>query len=174
MPSRSSNDAATLFEARCSQPLALSILGGHECELVPEGYDEDEAPEDFHAAVEAFIASPHAVLLAASDAVHAYYRDINAHFKPGDPAYLQIATPAEVWRHVQLGFEAMVERRAHGDGGVYISLECNCDWEPEHGLQIVFKGGRQVSKVGPYDGHLSNADAYADERLEHLVYRAQS
>lgn len=171
MAKRPPKDAAALFESRCDRPMALSVLGGHECALVPEGYEDDEAPEDFHAAVEAFIASPHSALLEAGEHVYAYYRDINAHYRPGDPEYLEIAAPAEVWQHVTLGFEAVVERRYHGDGAVYVSLECNCAWEPEHGLQIVFRRGEKVSKVGPFDGHLSNADAYDDPALEEVVYR---
>jgi hypothetical protein len=65
----------------------------------------------------------------------------------------------------------MVSRRAYGDKGVYVSIECNCDWEPEHGLQIVLKNGSEVTKVGPYDGHLTNSDAYADSTLEGVVYK---
>lgn len=65
----------------------------------------------------------------------------------------------------------MVKRRASGDRGIYISLECGCNWEPEHGLQIVFKHGRTINKIGPYDSHLTNSDAYADPKLEDVVYR---
>jgi len=35
----------------------------------------------------------------------------------------------------------LITRRAYGDKGIYVSLECGCDWEHEHGLQIVFKNG---------------------------------
>ncbi|WP_407939254.1 DUF6985 domain-containing protein [Microbulbifer thermotolerans] len=48
----------------------------------------------------------------------------------------------------------MVLRRPYGDKLVYISLECSCDWEREHGLQIVFKQGLYVNKIGPLDGIL--------------------
>jgi len=37
---------------------------------------------------------------------------------------------------------------------VYFSIEGNCDWEEEHGLQLVFRDGTEVTKVGQYDGHL--------------------
>ncbi|WP_424556342.1 DUF6985 domain-containing protein [Streptacidiphilus pinicola] len=40
-------------------------------------------------------------------------------------------------------------------------LECECAWEPEHGLQIVFRRGCSVSKVGPFDSHLTNVSAFA-------------
>ena len=49
-------------------------------------------------------------------------------------------------------------------------IECGCDWEPEHGLELVLEDGARVTKVGPYDGHLTNAAAYADPTLESVVY----
>jgi hypothetical protein len=96
--------------------------------------------------------------------------DCNADFDPEEEGYLEIPTPEGVWKHIQFGTEPVVTRRAYGDKGVYVSLECNCDWEQEHGLQIVFKNGLGINKVGPYDGHLTNADAYAQDELEDVVY----
>jgi len=90
---------------------------------------------------------------------------------PSDEALVSIESPSEVWRHVQFGSEPFVTRRAYGDQGIYVSIECGCDWEPEHGLQIVLKNGERVVKVGAYDGHLTNSDAYADDSLEDVVYR---
>ncbi len=55
----------------------------------------------------------------------------------------------------------MVTRRPYGDKGIYISVECGCDWEEEHGLQLVLKNGLKVNKLGGYDGHLTNSDAFA-------------
>ncbi len=65
-------------------------------------------------------------------------------------------------------------RRGTGDKGVYVSLECGCDWEQEHGLQIVFKNGLKVNKVGPFNDWLTNSDAYGDDSLEDVVYRSIS
>jgi hypothetical protein len=53
---------------------------------------------------------------------------------------------------------------------VYVSVGCECDWEVEHGLQIVFRDGATVTKVGPFDGHLTNASAHARDDLEGVVY----
>ncbi|RDH43718.1 hypothetical protein B9G39_09845 [Zooshikella ganghwensis] len=59
----------------------------------------------------------------------------------------------------------------YGDKAIYISLSCECDWEEEHGLLLVFKEGRYINKLGGYDGHLTNSDAYGDKNLEKVVYR---
>ena len=32
------------------------------------------------------------------------------------------------------------------------------------------RDGRAVTKVGPFDGHLTNADAYADSSLVGVIY----
>lgn len=79
-----------------------------------------------------------------------------------------VARPESVWEFVSFGNEFRVERDA--DGQVYISIECECAWEPEHGLQLVFRGGRTVSKVGPFDGHLTNAAAFGRQDLRGVIY----
>ena len=43
-------------------------------------------------------------------------------------------------------------------------------WEPEHGLNIVFRDGRTVTRVGPYEGHLTNSSAYGRDDLDDVVY----
>ena len=85
---------------------------------------------------------------------------------------MEIKAPADVWDHIRFGGEPLVSRRSKGDGGIYVSLECECDWEEEHGLQIVFENGRRVNKVGPYDGHLTNSDARADDSLGGTIYKS--
>ena len=154
-----------------SAPLPLSALENRKVRIVLEGYEEDENKDDFHSAISAFLSIGASVLKAAEPHVFSYYRDMNGYWTPSDEEYVSIKTPSEVWSHVELGEEAFVSRRSSGDKGIYVSIECNCDWEPEHGLQIVFKDGKSISKVGPYDGHLTNSDAYADERFENVIYR---
>ena len=154
-----------------SLPFPLSALENRKVRIVLEGYEEDESKDDFHSAISAFLSIGASVLKAAEPHVFSYYQDVNGYWTSSDEEYVSIKSPSEVWSHVEFGEEAFVSRRHSGDKGIYVSIECNCDWEPEHGLQIVFKDGKSISKVGPYDGHLTNSDAYADERLENVVYR---
>lgn len=155
----------------CSAPMPVALLRGQECRVVLEGYVEDIAKEQYHAAIANLLSSSFSVLRAAEQYVFQYYQEMNANWNPGDEEFIHIESASEVWRHIQLGTEPIVTRRGNGDRAVYVSLECNCDWEPEHGLQIVLRDGKVVTKVGPYDGHLTNSDAYADNALEHVVYR---
>jgi hypothetical protein len=154
-----------------SRPFRLPLLRNAECQIVVESYDEDPRPEEMHAAIANLLRCPFSVLEAAQEHVYRYYLDANSNWRPDDEEFVNIGAQPDVWHHVQLGAEPMVTRRAYGDKAVYVSIECNCDWEPEHGLQIVLRNGEQVVKVGPFDGHLTNSDAYADNSLENVVYR---
>ncbi|WP_410646331.1 DUF6985 domain-containing protein [Amycolatopsis sp. cmx-4-54] len=157
-----------------SQPLAVPVLGGALCSIVLEGYDDDQRPGDFHEAIHTFLTLNPSVLVAATPAIFAYYRDVmNELVAAGDEAVVvEVDGPHSVLDHVRLGDEPIVSRDVYGDRHVYVSLECECDWEPEHGLQIVLRDGRSVTKVGPYDGHLTNSAAYADNELEGVVYQS--
>lgn len=153
-----------------SQPVVVGVLGGAEFEFILEGYENDEAKDDFHQAIRNFLTLDSAALTQEQGALFDYYQDCIAHLAPGEDP-LELIDAASIWQHVRFGYEILVTRRPHGDKQVYISLGGGCDWECEHGLQLVFKQGRLINKLGPYDGHLSNADAYDDDKLEHVVYR---
>lgn len=154
-----------------SKPIAVNVLGGDEFEFIFEEYEEDDSKEEYHDAIEKFLSIDESVLKKAQDYIYQYYKDIFVQLVPDDDWYVEIASPEDVWKHIQFGGTPMVSRRPYGDELVYISLECSCDWEREHGLQIVFKQGLYVNKIGPFDGHLTNSDAFADDALENVVYR---
>jgi len=156
----------------CSQPLPIGALGGHRCRILLEGYEEDVRKEDFHVAIANLRSSERDLLHEAARDVFRFYEDMIRDWDRSDPEYVE-AAPHNIWEHVQLGSELYISRRGSGDQAIYMSLECNCDWEPEHGLQLVFKEGLAVAKVGPYDGHLTNADAYDDPALEGTIYKAR-
>ncbi len=109
------------------------------------------------------------MLQAAVPYVCQYYEACKEQTDP-DEEFVKIKSAASVFRHVRLGHEPMARRRAYGDKGGYISLECECDWEPEQGLQIVFKNGLRANKAGPYDGHLTNSDSYDNNKLQNVIY----
>lgn len=153
----------------CSAPIPVRALKDGHVRLILEGYEEDGNQEDFHSAINSFLSIGPEVLAAAEAHVFSYYRDVGGFWdSPDEPVC--IGAPNEVWAHAQFGKDAYVYRRGSGDNGVYVSIECECDWEPEHGLQIVFRSGKSICKVGPYDGHATNADAFADARLENVIY----
>lgn len=54
-----------------------------------------------------------------------------------------------------------VSRRYGRDEAIYLQISCGCDWDPEHGLQLVYRKGYQLVRVSGHDGHLTTADAYA-------------
>jgi Domain of unknown function (DUF6985) len=156
------------FRWYCSKPIPIPMFGGKHCRIVLEGYEKDQCKDEFHAAIANFLSGTPAVLRAADEALIRYYKDFEEWWKEGGQPPIKSAD--ELWQHVRLGSEPMVRRRSYGDKGVYISVECGCDWEEEHGLQLVLKNGLKVNKLGGYDGHLTNSDAFDDESLEDVIY----
>lgn len=151
-----------------SKPIPVAMFGGKQCRIVLEGYDEDECKEDFHVAIANFLSGSPAILREADEPLFRYYRDFEDWWLEDDRPPIKSAN--ELWEHVRLGSEPMVIRRSYGDKGIYISVECGCDWEQEHGLQFVLKNGLKVNKLGGYDGHLTYSDAFDDESLKDVIY----
>jgi hypothetical protein len=150
-----------------SDPIPVSVLNGLPCRIVVAGYDEDHDHSQFHTTIQNFLSIGPSALLAVGEHIFAYYVAVR---DAGDFEVPLIRSASEVWSHVVLGTEAVVKRRGYGDMEVYVSVACECDWEPEHGLQIVFRRGLEVVKVGPYDGHCTNSDAYDDDELENVIF----
>jgi hypothetical protein len=138
---------------------------------VLEGYDEEPNKNDYNLAIANFMSITPLALKEVETHLFQYYLDMKSSWTPSDGEFVSIDSPGEIWDHIQSGDEPVVCRREDGDEGIYVSVEGDCDWEVEHGLQIVFKEGKKVCKVGPYDGHLTNSDAFNDESLENVIYR---
>lgn len=74
---------------------------------------------------------------------------------------LNVKEKSDIWKYVHPQ-EIYISQRNGGDEDedIYIQVACNCDWEEEHGLQLVFKQGRKITRVSEQDGHLTNSDAF--------------
>jgi hypothetical protein len=159
------------YEWYTSQPVEVPVLG-QECRLILEDYAEDNGKAEFHVAIANFLHLSKSKLSGADEALFRYYKDYEEWWIAGGHPPLKSAS--EAWAHVTFGREPAVTRRAYGDEEVYVSVECECAWEEKHGLQLVFKNGLRINKLGSYDGHLTNSDAYADGRLEDVIYHPLS
>jgi hypothetical protein len=153
----------------CSEPKHLAVLGDEMCFISIANYDEDPNQQDFHVAIQNFLSIDESAIRAVEQHIYQYYQDCNKCFDPKDEEFIEIASPADIWEHIELGGEAVVSRCCSGDQGIYVSLASYCDWAEEQGLQIVFKNGLTVNRIGTCSGHLTNSDD--GNQLENVVYR---
>ena len=72
---------------------------------------------------------------------------------------LKLQNINDVWEFIH-PTEIYVARRPYKDQDMYIQVACECDWEEEHGLQLVFRQGKKLTRISDQDGHLTEADAY--------------
>jgi len=80
-------------------------------------------------------------------------------FDEADEPLRQIKNKNEIWNFIQ-PTEIYVTRRPYKDQDIYVFIACECDWEQEHGLQLVFRQGKKLTRISDQDGHLTEADAY--------------
>jgi hypothetical protein len=153
-----------------SGPVHVPILGRESGFIVDDGYVEDNRKAEYHTAISNFLGLAKSALREADEPLSLYYKDHEKYLVRQGEAPLYSAE--DLWAHVTLGREPRVSRRPYGDRGIYVSVECECTWESEHGLELVFKNGVHVTKLGSYDGHLTNSDAYDDPRLENVIYHS--
>ena len=139
-----------------SEPLEIPFFGACKLSFVldsPEEADEN----DIESAVASFLKLGPADRLAISGYVFANYRNMAALVDEQDIG-CRIISEEGVWQHVRPS-EIFVSRRHRRDNAIYLSITAECDWEPEHGLQIVYRRGSELTRVSDQDGHLTHADA---------------
>lgn len=134
----------------------------------------DEIESGDAAAVDAvlvsFLALTTADRIADSRHVFAYYQDFREAVGGAEWLDEEMGIPqaaADIWHSVTPGPITISE---HG-GRWYVAMEAECRWEEEHGLMLVWRDGATLSKVGGYNGHLTNEGAYDDiGNLKDVVY----
>jgi hypothetical protein len=160
------------LEALATRELPVPIFGS-SCRFVFDDLEHDPRPEEVLAAAKNLLQAGPDVLASAAPHVMQYCNELLALLEEDERPMAPLEKPAEVWPHVSFGDVLAVHRRQDGDSedGVYVSMERNCDWEVEHGLQLVFRDGRRITKVGMYDGHLTNSDASGNRSLAGVVFK---
>ncbi|HEY4244555.1 MAG TPA: hypothetical protein VGM88_32295 [Kofleriaceae bacterium] len=120
----------------------MPYFAGAELTFVFDGIDGDDRLDEIAAAVRRFLALSTRDRDAAAPAVFENYRAAHA-------ADVEIAGPADVWRHVHPDEIRVTRHRA-----VYVQITAECDWEPEHGIQLIYREGWELTRVSEQDGHL--------------------
>ena len=150
-----------------SSPTVVPALHEQKCTFVFDGMDDqNELPEEFEIAVRNFMMLTKDWRDCLSEHLWEYYQDvadsIGSEYVPSIPKD-EIVERIEIDSDVSVTWD-------YDENDVYVSLESGCDWEIEHGLQITLKNGNELAKVGPYDGHVTNADAYDRDDFKNVIY----
>ena len=139
-----------------SGPISIPFFDGEKLTVTLQHLKEEDEP-DVETAVSAFLRLGPQDRLAVSHYVLANYQFVAGQVSEEDLG-CRIESAETVWAHVQPS-QIYVARRPRRDCAIYISIAANCDWEPEHGLQIVYRRGTELVRVSEQDGHLTHTDA---------------
>jgi hypothetical protein len=140
-----------------SDEITTGYFTGTKVRFVLEDIESDPAPEDFAAAVGNFLALGKADRDAAAPYVYANYREFVDAIDEDEWGF----TKMEIWSHVKPSFIHVI-RNAQGDGKVYVVITAECDWEIEHGLQLVYREAKRLNRVSAQDGGLTDSDSDLD------------
>lgn len=78
--------------------------------------------------------------------IYDFYKSINF-----DITSLDLNNPEEIWQYVY-PYSIYLGRESEENEDFYLFVYCNCSWEEEHGLQLVFTNGLDLTKVSGVDG----------------------
>ena len=148
---------ADIPEWLVSKPVPVPYFDGLELTFTLDGLEDTDEP-DVKAAIESFLKLSSADRLAASPHVFKNYKRI-ADLANEENLGFTITSEHAVWDHVRPS-EVFVSRRSRRDRAIYVQITAECDWEPEHGLQIIYRRGAKLSRVSDQDGHLTYTDAF--------------
>jgi len=138
-------------------PRRLSIFGGIELPInVADDGTQGPVADDLSETTLAFLGLPSGALhqAGAVERLDVNYQANRDFFLP-DP--LPISNAVELWRYVT-PIDIAVVRDRDAAGTPHVVVECNCPWEPEHGLQLVFREGTTLTRLSQYDGHLRDSE----------------
>ena len=138
-----------------SEPVLIPFFDDTKMVFTIEDYDS--IPTDkAHLAIQSFLKLGSDYRLKCSNMVYGNFKylcDI-ASCEELDAIEKKIKRPSDIWNFVQ-PWDIHVGQYSD-DGPVYIQVCCNCDWEEEHGLQLVFKDGKALTRVSEQDGHFED------------------
>ncbi len=172
---RNTNPTAPVGPTRRVEELKNALDG-----LVVQALHAIEAENDHHPvlaeACDNFLKRGPELLDEATPYLWDYYRSVADDFSATqrrDLGIPELSPSTDIWDEVTFDFLPAIETGGvrYEPGLSYISFEGEVSWEREHGLQLVIEHGERVCKVGPYDGHHTNAHAYGDESLYGVIFR---
>jgi hypothetical protein len=137
-----------------SKPISVPFFDGSELRFVFDcDLENDESYLfDTNRTVINFLSKNAGDRLKASDSVYKYYREVQDYYasEPYVVAPLEMNDETDIWKYVR-PYEIYICRGFEEDRNIYLQVHCGCEWEEEHGLQLVFKNGLELTKTSGID-----------------------
>ena len=140
-----------------SEPLQIPYFDGRMLTVTLDGLEETDV-NDVERAFDAFLKLGSKDRIEASPYVFANYKRMEE-LMDEDDLGCHVDSEERIWEHVHPS-ELYISKRHRRDHAIYVSITAECDWEREHGLQIIYRGGAELSRVSEQDGHLTHTDAF--------------
>lgn len=154
-----------------SDEIHIPFLGNQRVVITFQDIVDDPAPQEFEQAINNFLQLTAEDRKETNPYVFGAYKDFVECV--GEEEFdFTIEDEDAVWEHIH-PTQISVSRRQYGDKAVYVQIATECDWEAEHGLQIVYQQGKELKRVSSQDDHLTNSDAYAKPELENEILARQ-
>ncbi|WP_124980692.1 DUF6985 domain-containing protein [Nonlabens xiamenensis] len=145
-----------------SKPIRIPLIG-KELNLVFMDF-EPEKDESFiqeaDSALDNFLKLGDEYRHQISGLIYDHFRDFCSKVGKEDiPDEMKEIDKSEIWKFISPS-QILIARRPYNEPDIFINMTCQCKWEKEHGLQLVFKKGKALTRVSDQDGYLTKADAY--------------
>ncbi len=127
----------------CSEIVKVELLDGKLLPFIIEEVDLASYRESIESAVTNFLA----LNVGRRDGVtELVYKNYEVYRGAVDPPPPEVKDPSDIWRYIYPS-GVFVKQGPEGKD-FYIVVSGNCEWEIEHGLEMVFKHGDQIVSVG--------------------------
>jgi len=140
-----------------SQPLPIQFFDGKKLEITIYGVHESDPNlvSEASRAIQSFLLKDEKEKYDYSSLVYQNYLEVvemvGADFFEIE---FEIENERDIWKYVYPS-QIYVSRNSDGDEDVYLEIKCGCEWEDEHGLQLIFRRGLKLTRVSEIDGHLT-------------------
>lgn len=148
-----------------SSEIKVPYFNDREMVFEIEGIDENSLGS-FDKAIENFLNLTQEEKQKANEHIYKYYQFVK-NLVDDDYFDFEIENEKEVWEYVDP--QVIIASQRDKDGKIYVSVITGCDWDPEHGMQIVYKEGKTLQRVSSCDGHVTHTDAYALDESEDKI-----
>jgi len=133
-----------LFE---SKPISIPYFDNKELKISFVEAKHEPYLKEADQVLERFLKMEIQSRLNDSELVHEYYSQT---LKLGYCKDLRLSSIKDIWNFV-IPNEIIIDWE--DEGKYYLWVSCGCAWEEEHGLQLVFKNGENLTRASGHDGH---------------------